>query len=155
VIEFASFPLGLERIRVQIPPIDRWLATRPTPFVVAEVPLPDPGNIVMWEMRQTTLMLHATAHWQKTVHGYSGLRLPLHVDLYDELTKFPDEQSLASLTRLGVTYVVMHTDWYPLGELAEIDRRMDRFRDRLRLEHAEGEGRVYAVIPTNGSARRE
>ena len=35
----------------------------------------------------------------------------------------------------------MHTDWYRAGDLAEIDRRLDQFRDRLRLEHTEGFGR--------------
>ncbi len=153
VAEFASFPLGLDAYRPEIPPIDRWLATQPTPFVVAEVPLPSPGDLGAWERRHTAFMLHSTAHWQKTVHGYSGLRLPLHVELYDELTRFPDEQSVASLARLGVTYVVMHTDWYRAGDRAEIDGRMDRFRDRLRLEHSEGEGRVYAVV--SASTRRE
>ena len=145
VAEFASFPLGLDAYRVEIPPIDRWLATQPKPLVVAEVPLPNPSDLGAWERRQTAFMLHSTVHWQKTVHGYSGLRLPLHVELYDELTRFPDEQSIDSLARLGVTYVVMHTDWYRPGEGAEIDERMDRFRDRLRLEHTEGEGRVYAL----------
>ena len=145
VAEFATFPLGLEPVHVDIPRIDRWLATQPKPFVVAEVPLADPGSIIAWELRNTTLMLHSTAHWQKTVHGYSGLRLPLHVDLYDELTQFPDDRSLESLTRLGVTHVVMHTDWYRPADRAAIDERMDRFRDRLRLEHTEGEGRVYAL----------
>jgi hypothetical protein len=153
VAEFASFPLGLDAYRPEIPSIDRWLATQPTPFVVAEVPLPSPGDLGAWERRHTAFMLHSTAHWQKTVHGYSGLRLPLHVELYDELTRFPDEQSVASLARLGVTYVVMHTDWYRAGDRAEIDGRMDRFRDRLRLEHSEGEGRVYAVV--SASTRRE
>jgi hypothetical protein len=153
VLEFASFPLGLDAYRPEMPPIDRWLATQPAPFVVAEVPLPSPGDLGAWERRHTAFMLHSTAHWQKTVHGYSGLRLPLHVELYDELTRFPDEQSVASLARLGVTYVVMHTDWYRAGDRAEIDGRMDRFRDRLRLEHSEGEGRVYAVV--SASTRRE
>jgi len=151
LFEFASFPLGLDPYVIEIPPIDRWLATRPKPFVVAEVPLPNPSDLGAWERRHTAFMLHSTAHWQKTVHGYSGLRLPLHVELYDELTRFPDERSLASLERLGVTYVVVHTDWYREGERLEIDRRFEPWRDRLRLVRAEGEGRVYAIV--SGSAR--
>src|SRR5262249_40384263 len=127
------------------------LATQPTPFVVAEVPLPNPSDLGAWERRQTAFMLHSTAHWQKTVHGYSGLRLPLHVQLYEELTRFPDERSLASLERLGVTYVVLHADWLREGERREIDRRLDPWRDRLRLVHSDGEGRVYAIV--SASAR--
>ena len=151
--EFAAFPLGLDPYRVEIPAIDRWLATQPKPFVVAEVPLPSPNDLGAWERRHTYFMLHSTAHWQKTVHGYSGLRLPLHVELYDQLTRFPDEQSLASLSRLGVTYVVVHTDWYDSDDRAEIDARLNQFSHRLRLAHTDGEGRAYALV--SASARRE
>src|SRR5882762_8843014 len=156
VAEFAAFPLGLDPYRVEIPAIDRWLAAQPKPFVVAEVPLPSPNDLGAWERRQTSFMLHSMAHWQKTVHGYSGLRLPLHVELYEQLTRFPDEQSLASLNRLGVTYVVVHADWYRSGDRAEIDGRLNQFSDRLRLTHTEGAGgesRVYAVV--SASARTE
>ena len=146
IAEFAAFPLDVDLYRVEIPAIDRWLATQPTPVVVAEVPLPSPADLGAWERRHTSFMLHSTAHWQKTVHGYSGLRLPLHVELYDQLTRFPDEQSLASLNRLGVTYVVVHTEWYRSGDRAEIDGRLNRFSDRLRLAHTAGEGRVYALV---------
>jgi hypothetical protein len=151
--EFASFPLGLDAYRPEIPPVERWLAAQPKPFVVAEVPLPSPSDLGAWERRHTAFMLHSTAHWQKTVHGYSGLRPPLHVQLYDELTRFPDETSLASLERIGVTYVVVHTDWYREGERLQIDQRFEPWRDRLRLVRTEGEGRVYALV--SGSARTE
>ena len=145
-LEFAAFPLGVEPYRVEIPAIDRWLASQPKPFVVAEVPLPRSTDLGAWERRHTAFMLHSTAHWQKTVHGYSGLRLPLHAALYDALQRFPDEQSLASLEQLDVTYVVVHGGWLGPGDRAELDARLARFGDRLRLEHAEGEGRVYAVV---------
>jgi hypothetical protein len=42
--------------------------------------------------------------------------------------------------------VVVHTDWYSPGEWTDIERRLTQFSDRLRLEHAEGEGRVYALV---------
>jgi hypothetical protein len=150
--EFASMPLGLDPYRVEIPPIERWLAAQPKPFVVAEVPLPSRSDLGAWERRHTAFMLHSTAHWQKTVHGYSGLRLPLHVQLYDELTRFPDEASLASLERIGVTYVVVHTDWYREGERLQVDQRFEPWRDRLRLVHSEGEGRVYALSVDRSTA---
>ena len=153
VAEFAAFPLGVEPYRIEIPAIDRWLDTQPKPFVVAEVPLPIRPDLGTWERRHTAFMLHSTAHWQKTVHGYSGLRLPLHVALYDELQRFPDEASLASLARLGVTYVVVHAGWYGPGDRAELDARLARFGDRLWLEHAEGEDRVYAIV--SASTRTE
>jgi hypothetical protein len=138
VAEFAAIPLGTDPFRVEIPAIDRWLAQQPTPFAVAEVPLDD-------EQRQTVYMLHSTAHWQKTVEGYSGWRPPLSSILYRQLRDFPDEASLDNLTRLGVTYIVVHSDMYPPQEWTAVDNRLRAYSARLTLLHTEGAGRVYVL----------
>jgi hypothetical protein len=151
--EFAAMPLGTEPYRVVLPAVDRWLATEHAPFVVAEVPLPDPADLGAWEGREAEFMLHSTAHWQKTVHGYSGTRLPVHLELFDQLTRFPDDASVNALARLGVTYVVVHTDLYEPGEWSSVERRLRLFGDRLRLVHEESDGRVYAVIADERDAR--
>jgi len=147
VAEFAAIPLAVVLIRVDIPMADRWLATRPAPFAVAEVPLPDPMNAGAFERRQTLYMLHSMAHWQKTVHGYSGIRAPLHEHLYLQLRNFPDEASLRELARLGVGYVVVHTELYTPGEWPDVAARIDNYGSWLRLEHVAGTGRVYSVRP--------
>ena len=145
--EFAAFPLATVPYRVDTPLAERWLASRPAPFAVAEVPLPDPLNAGAFERRQTTYMLHSMAHWQKTVHGYSGFRAPLHENLYLQLRNFPDEASLRDLSRFGVGYVVVHTDLYPPGEWPQVASRIERFGAWLRLEHVAGAGRVYSLRP--------
>jgi hypothetical protein len=143
--EFAAVPLAVVPYRVDIPIADRWLASRPAPFAVAEVPLPDPLQAGPFERRQTMYMLHSMAHWQKTVHGYSGFRAPLHDRLYALLRSFPDVASLDELARLDVRYVVVHTDLYPPGEWDQVAARIDRFGGRLQLEHVAGAGRVYSL----------
>jgi hypothetical protein len=147
VAEFAAMPLGVEAYRVDIPAIDRWLATQPTPFVVAEVPLPDSRDLNRRERRQTLFMLHSTAHWQKTVHGYSGLRPPAHEALYRAMLQFPDENSLSQLEHLGVKHVVVHTDLYEPGEWPSVEAKLRGFASRLRLVHEEENGRVYTLSP--------
>lgn len=152
--EFAAMPLDTEAEAVDIPAIDRWLAGRPAPFAVAEVPLPDPANLGAWERRETTYMLHSMAHWQKTVHGYSGFRPPLSERLLGELVKFPDATSLQSLRELGVDYVVVHTDLYSPDEWTRVEKEIARMSSLLALEHVEGAGRVYAVTADPDSRRR-
>jgi hypothetical protein len=144
VAEFVS-PLETEAYRVDPPLIDRWLATQPTPFVVAEVPLANPRNLGSAERRHTTYMLHSTAHWQKTVEGYSGLRPARHVELYEQLATFPDEQSLHALRAAGVTHLVVHTDYYGAEEWAAVAARLAAQAQWLTLLHTEGEGRVYLL----------
>jgi hypothetical protein len=145
VLEFAAIPLTLDPGHVDAPLADRWLATQPAPFAVAEVPLPDPLQNGPFERRQTMYMLHSMAHWQKTVHGYSGIRAPLHDRLYVRLRSFPDDASLDELASLGVRYVVVHTDLYEPGEWEQVAARIDRYDRWLQLEHVAGAGRVYSV----------
>ncbi len=141
--EYASYPFSSVPYAVAIPPIDVWLDSQPKPFVVAEVPVPSPGDLGALERQQTASMLHSTAHWQKTIHGYSGIRQPFHDRLYLELTAFPDDTSINSLRAVGVTYIVVHTDAYR-GNWPVIEERIKR-TPALKLEHVEGAGRVYSL----------
>lgn len=145
--EYASYPFSSVPYRVDIPAIDRWLDTQPKPFVVAEVPVPSPGNLGALERQQTTSMLHATAHWQKTIHGYSGIRRPFHEQLYLDLTAFPDAKSIDSLRDVGATYVVVHTDAYGSKDTWRMVEAQLANTPALKLEHIEGAGRVYSLTP--------
>ena len=145
--EFAAMPLATVPYEVALPSVDRWLRTQTPPFAIAEVPLPNPRNLGATERRHTEYMLHSTAHWQKTVHGYSGFRPPRHVEMYSELREFPDERSLRRLTEIGVRYVVVHTDLYEPGEWPRAEARIASFASRLTLEYTAGAGRVYSIRP--------
>lgn len=140
-----AVPLKVEPFGVELPPVDRWLDSRPKPFVVAEFPVPASRGTGFFENYQGRYMYHSTAHWQKTIHGYSGFRTPLHETLYDLLATFPDEAGVRRLKELGVTYVVVHTAYYPRGQWPREERRFAALSDHLRLVHVDGEGRVYAL----------
>lgn len=141
--EYSAYPFQGVPFEINPPAIDRWLDTRPKPFVIAEVPAPGPGNLGQLERHQTRSMLHSTAHWQKTIHGYSSLRRPLHDRLYAELPGFPDATSIASLQEVGVTYVVVHTEDY--GDRWPAVEAQIAIVKELKLEHVEGSGRVYSL----------
>jgi hypothetical protein len=148
VAEFAAMPLRVTAYSIEIPAIDRWLEGMPKPFAVAEVPLirlETADSMARYDRRHAAFMLHSMAHWQKTVHGYSGIRPPLHEQLYFELETFPDETSISSLARLNVNYIVVHTELYPPGEWPRVEERLKAFSARLKLEHVEGSGRVYSL----------
>ena len=135
---------GVTAFAINPPAIDRWLDTQPKPFTIAEVPAPSPGDLGRLERHQTRSMLHATAHWQKTIHGYSSLRRPLHDRLYVELPGFPDAVSVASLREVGVTYVVVHTEDY--GDRWRAVEEQIAKTGAFKLEQVEGSGRVYSLL---------
>ena len=136
--EFAMMPLPTVPYRLDIPAIDRWLATLPGPFVIAELPFSG-------ERDHTTYMLHSTAHWQPTVNGYTGFRSPLHEELYPVVRRFLSQVSLEALTRLGVRYVVVHTERYAPDQWPLVEEAIGKMRDRLTLVRTEGTGRVYEL----------
>jgi hypothetical protein len=153
IAEYAA-DLGVEPSRFDVPAIDRWLDGRPKPFVVAEVPVYREADLGDFERQEAAYMIHSTAHYQKTVHGYSGWRTLFHSDLYAQMDSFPDERSVTSLSNIGVTYVVVHGDLYPPGEWDKVQERLRQFSSRLRLEHADGHGRVYSLLKPDAAARR-
>ena len=148
VAECFAAPLYSRPYRVEIPAVDRWLDRQPKPFVVAELPVWDYARL------HSTYMLHSMAHWQKTVHGYSGFLPPFHADLYSQMRDFPDEKSLGSLAALGVRYLVVHTELFPPGEWEEMRGRMEPFGAWLTLEYVDGAGRVYGLHPPHPDAPR-
>ena len=142
--EFNAYPFMGSDYTLPAPAVDQWLASQPTPFVVAEVPLPEPRNSGRFERFQTMTMLHSMAHWQKTVHGYSGIRAPFHDQLYLEMRRFPDEASIAKLREIGVTYVVVHRELMTPEQWPAFESRLAQF-PQLRMVHEDDSGRVYAV----------
>jgi len=134
VAEFAVAPFEVVASPRDIPAADRWLATQPTPFVVAELPPMDP----------TIPMLHATVHWQKTVHGYSGWNPALSQQIAAALPALPDPSSLDVLTDVGVIYLVVHSAMYEAAEWRTLEPKLAA-SDRLDLRYSDAEGRVYAV----------
>jgi len=144
LVEFADVPLGTSAYRVDPPAADVWLAGQPKPFSVVELPVPTAAEGGE-ERRQTAYMLHSMVHWQKTVHGYSGLRPTLHYELFRQLRLFPDEGSVARLTALGVDYAVVHIDLYPAGEWPAVEARLRQFENVLKLVYSSETARVYAI----------
>jgi hypothetical protein len=150
VAEYFAAPLNVVAYSVEIPVVDRWLATQPTPFAIAEIPLARPNDIVAWQERQSLFMIHSTAHWQPTVHGYSGLQPAFDDVLFSELTRFPDSAIVDRLAALGVDYVVVHPDLFRPGEWPLMQNRLAHCSDRLTLVHSDPSG-IILRLPSTAS----
>ncbi len=144
-VECVPLPREGARDPIVTPPIDVWLASRPRPFRVLELPVPPPDNSVRQARFHSEYMIHGAAHWQPMVNGYSSLVPPRHEKLYAELHQFPTEAGLTELERLGVKYVVVHTEMYQPDRWAEKERDLAQFAGRVRLLRVEGEGRAYEI----------
>jgi hypothetical protein len=139
-------PLNAPVYPLEVGEVDRWLASRPKPFVAAELPIAPPSDAVASARQHSHFMLHSMLHWQPLVNGYSGHRPPRHEMLFDQLTRFPDEGSVRALEKLGVNYVVLHRADYGEERFAKaVADAQALFPTRLVLEHDGPDGRVYSV----------
>jgi hypothetical protein len=153
VIEFAAIPISGTETTMDVPSIDRWLDTQPKPFTIAEVPIATPSDVSRFNAESARYMVHSTAHFQKTVMGFTGV-LPLdHAILFDELSRFPEEAGLHHLAALHVTYVVVHGEDYAPDALQRLDSEIRQVGSWLTLVHAEGRSRVYALHDPTGPSR--
>ncbi len=151
VAEFTAAPLAVSDFRTPMPAIDRWVATLPGSFTIAEGPMPiDRENYGLQNSRNALFMWHSMAHWQKTVHGFSGVLPPEHQRLYEELADFPSDESLQRLRGFNVTYVVYHADMTDPDMIAWVDDRFASWGHALELVHEEADGRAYRLLPAGG-----
>lgn len=139
LVEFSAAPLKVTPFSTRPLAADRWLADQPTPFVVAEIPVFGVGR------DHSTYMLHSMAHWQKTVHGFSGFDPPQHMKLYDAMKGFPDAESLAAMRDFGVTFVVLHIDRYDPDEWEPVRQRLPEAAGSLQLVFQDARSRVYRL----------
>lgn len=154
-LECIPVPWDAPRDPVEVPPIDVWVASQPHPFRLVELPVPRPDNSVRQARFHSEYMLHSAAHWQPMLNGYSSLVPPRLESLYAELFDFPTEKGLQALERLGVGYVVIHTDMYQPDRWAEKERELSQFGDRIILAQVAGEGRAYTLVRANSFAKTE
>jgi hypothetical protein len=139
VAEFSAIPYKGVPYRLDVPAVDLWVARQQRPFAIAEVP------VTTSERYHSNYMLHSMAHWQKTVNGYSGIRPALHEELYDQLRTFPSEDSVRHLAQLHVTYVIVHSSWFPAEERRRVEERLLTFGSSLKLEYMDPDSRVYSI----------
>ncbi len=145
--EFVMMPMDARPFTLEIPAIDRWLDSQPKPFAIAEVPVSAMDDDARRGDVATMYMLHTLAHYQPTVLGYSGAEPDSYRPLYDQLVAFPSDESIRHLSELGVTYVVVHLEYFTDEYRVEYLERLASFSDRLVLVHQEGLGQVYR-LPT-------
>ncbi len=143
--EFVVPPLVPFPYTVEIPAIDRHVATLPGRVAVVELPVPDSLNVVVRERRNTRYMIHSLGHFRPIFQGFSGTQPPGYEDVYWQLTTFPDERSLRTLTRMGFTHVILHWSLVPEIEREGVEHRFSEFADWVKLEAVMGEGRLYSL----------
>ena len=119
LLEYRVGPLRLVEYHNEAPALYKVLARLP-PGVLFEFPVPAPDSLPYLEPR---FVYMSTFHWKPLLNGYSGFYPRSYLRRLDRASTFPDEESVASLGREGVRYIVVHDD---AGERVDIVERLTR-----------------------------
>lgn len=120
LLEYRVASLRLVPYHNAPPPLYMLLARLPH-GVVAEFPMPSPTSLPGHDPRVAYM---STFHWMPLVNGYSGFYPPSYLHRLARMARFPDQESVASLRRDNVRYVVVHEDGYRAGERLRIVERL-------------------------------
>ncbi|MBI2942184.1 MAG: hypothetical protein HYY04_17265, partial [Chloroflexi bacterium] len=139
--EYASFPIPMQPIPTgqAIPEVYRWLAGQPVKQVLVELPIDDNA------FRQAPYIYYSTYHRWTLVNGWRSFVPPGYHELARVLQTFPSGESMATLTDLGVKYVIVHGDKLPEWDLLQRKRRAERYGDQVRVVQQFGHDYVYEV----------
>jgi hypothetical protein len=96
-------------------------------------------------------MIHSTAHFQRTVEGFTGVLPPDQSLLYEQLSEFPTEDGLKHLLAFHTTYIVVHGDEYSPEAYAALQKGLEQVHSWLTLVHADGRECVYALHAPSGA----
>lgn len=77
--------------------------------VVLELPIQTPDEGFAWPFVEALRMYHATIDFNPRVNGYSGSAPKQFDGLGDVLNTFPSGEAAATIERLEVRYVILHT----------------------------------------------
>jgi hypothetical protein len=120
--------------------------------VIAEMPLLDN------ETANIPFMYFSLWHWTRMVNGYSGFIPNSYAEFRKGMVFFPDASSIATLRRLGVTYVSVNCGLHYPGchELIDAMRKDTRLRLAADTQWNEDTVQLYEVLapdPTQVRAR--
>lgn len=156
LLEHLSLPLPLSTLPAgaAIPEVYRWLAVEAGVHVVAEVP----ASRAKMERVDALPMYLSTAHWKRTVQGFTGYFPPTYNFIKWRLYHFPSPDSLAFLMRFGVETVVVSPE-PQLPEWAREDLRWELkgpFREGHAVLRLKGvDGQRYAPPPDDAAGFAE
>jgi hypothetical protein len=146
LVEYASFPIPVKRVLVKedIPEVYKWLAVQKEDLALIELPLPKRGERV--GRIECPRMHHSTYYWKKMVNGYSGFFPPLYNELRKRWQNLTLENNIRDLKRLGVRYMVVHSDQMEKEELEVLLSAMRKLKKDVRFVNKLEEVYVYELI---------
>jgi hypothetical protein len=138
VAESTAAPYRLESFRDEVPEVYSWLeGAKPGPIV--ELP---------FRVIDTQYMFWARHHgFRPMLNGDSGFIPITHQWMKSALLRFPSDDSIALLRRLGVRYVILHLGAFREGALLRTLTGLEEHRSALVPVRDFGRDLVFEVAP--------
>ncbi|MGE5531081.1 MAG: hypothetical protein ACM3VW_03050 [Bacteroidota bacterium] len=134
-----------ERIRADLcVDVYQWLANQPDDPVILELPIP--SQPILRAFTEATRQYYSTAHWKRTVNGYSGFSTRTYEAIAESSQSFPDPATIAWLQGLRVNLVILHRDDYEDEQYERLWAELPGYASQLRPVADIAETRVLQVV---------
>ncbi len=119
-----------------VPPVYDWFRSHPATAIV-ELPV--------WYPIADHYLFYSTFHWSRLVNGSSGSIPHLYRPLHEAMRAFPDESAIRVLRAYGVSYAVIHEEFYGSAGYRDMIQRIEA-SPALGLVYTANDGRFEARI---------
>jgi hypothetical protein len=142
------------RLGSRAPEIYRWLAERPEPEPVLEVPGRVAPNDVLGQVVESRSMVASTIHWHPLLGGYTAYTPPSAAFITAIVQRLPDPEALALLVDVvDVRWIVVHGASLPLATLTRWQAAAGHGIELVRRFHSD---ELYEVtLPPTRSWREQ
>jgi hypothetical protein len=123
----------------RVPPVYEWFNGRPTAAIV-EVPV--------WLPTAAQYLFFSTSHWQRLANGFSGSIPASYRSFHATMRTFPDETAMSVLRSYGISYAVIHEEYYGprYGDVVRLVSQRGDLREVSRARYRGSEARVYEIV---------
>lgn len=138
-VAFETTPVGQE-----IPDVYKWLGNDTNKFAIVEIPI---GNL-WYDSRYSYF---STYHWKSLVNGYSGFSPDYYPEISSIIQTFPSNDSINTLQKIGVKYVILHSKLVGSNESMRIQKEILNYNKSAKLIMIFGDDYVYRLNETRDS----
>jgi hypothetical protein len=132
------------------PAVYQWLREQPGELAIVELPIVvNDGYFRRPDFDETVYMVYSTLHWKRLVNGYAGVEPADYKKTRELALRFPSQEFLDHVRRLGVRYVVVHRRGFGPFKWARVERDLPAFLADGQLAETTrfGEDVVYELRP--------
>ena len=104
--------------------------------------------------KEALYLYYSTYHWKRILNGYSSYFSPTYIFITEYFNNFPSLSLTNSLKKLGVKYIIIHSEGYEESTWQRIYRELNKYSSKISLVEKFGPDFVYQIVNSSFTLSR-